>query len=259
MVGIAAVMVIPDHASQAQPPDRGAVALKRSVSALLASVPQEGNVLGSPSAPVTLQFFGDLECSTSRAFTLELLPSIIAKWVRTDELRIEYRSLRTATLSSKVFLAQQSAALAAGRQGKLWYYVEDFYHRQGREGSDYVTGAYLKELAQLVPGLNVWHWNSDRTEPSLAAEVASDEQSAVRRGLDRTPSLLISLTGREGAERRSRQYLVEPLALDSAIEAMLSGASHSSRTRESGRATAERLDTAFRAGATSSEGERVPC
>jgi protein-disulfide isomerase len=40
------------------------------VSRLLAGIPQSGNVLGAPTAPVTLQYFGDLECPVCRAFTL---------------------------------------------------------------------------------------------------------------------------------------------------------------------------------------------
>lgn len=53
----------------------------QEIGALLAGIPESGSTLGSPTAPVTLQYFGDLECSTTRAFTLIALPHIIRKWV----------------------------------------------------------------------------------------------------------------------------------------------------------------------------------
>lgn len=149
---------------------------------------------------MTLQFFGDLQCPTSRAFTLELLPSLISRWVRMGRLRVEYRALRTATPNAEAFMAQQAAALAAGMQRKLWNFIEYFYHEQGRENSGYATEGFLLSLAEQTPGLDVKQWNKDRRETSLAAEVATDEQAAARQGLHETPSLLVGPTpvGQEG-------------------------------------------------------------
>jgi protein-disulfide isomerase len=84
------------------------------VDVLLAGLTQIANALGSPTAPVTLEYFGDLECPFCREFTLGVLPSIIEKSVRAGDLRIEYRALETATREAEVFLAQQVAVLAAG-------------------------------------------------------------------------------------------------------------------------------------------------
>jgi len=247
------------RSSQAKPLSAKTSALGRSIEALLAGIPQGGNALGSPSAPVTLQFFGDLECPTSRAFTLELLPPVISKWVRGGELRVEYHSLRTATPNPEVFSAQQAAALAAGMQDKLWYYVENFYHQQGREDSGYVTDRYLQGLAEQTPGLNVKQWGRDRNEPPLAAEVAIDEQTAVGRGLYSTPSLLIGRTRGGQAEKQPRLYPVEPLALDSAIERLLGQKVHSPRVRSSKLRSSGPLEVAYRTGGLSDGRERTPC
>ncbi len=65
------------------------------VTSLLTGIPQSGNTLGSPAAPVTLQYFGDLECPICRQFTLEgALKPLIEKYVRTGKLKIEYRNAR---------------------------------------------------------------------------------------------------------------------------------------------------------------------
>src|SRR5271154_2263812 len=41
------------------------------VASLLAGIPQRGNTLGDPTAPVTLEYFGDLQCPFCRQFTLD--------------------------------------------------------------------------------------------------------------------------------------------------------------------------------------------
>jgi protein-disulfide isomerase len=164
------------------------------VDALLAGLPESENSLGSATAPLTLQFFGDLECPTARDFTLEVLPQVIRKWVRPGEMRIEYRSLRSVS-EPKAFDAQQVAALAAGMQDKLWYYVEYFYREQGLENSGYVTESYLSALARQISSLNIEAWRSDRSDPQLAAQITEDERVAQAMHLRGTPSFLVGRTG----------------------------------------------------------------
>jgi protein-disulfide isomerase len=174
-----------------------------TVSKLIDGIPQNGNVLGSPTAPVTLEYFGDLECPICKDFTLESLPTIIPTWVRTGKLKIEYRSMSTATGNAEregaepgeTFKSQQVAAYAAGKQNKAWYFIETFYHEQGEEDSGYVNEKYIQEIASQVPGLNLTQWTSDRSDPALASEVLSDEQAANNNGFTGTPSFLIGKTG----------------------------------------------------------------
>jgi protein-disulfide isomerase len=173
------------------PETAAARSVDSSVTTLLAGLPQSGNVLGRPAAPVTLEYFGDLECPVCRSFTVNALPSIISKWVRGGQLRIEYHSLETATREPEVFKSQQVAALAAGKQQKMWNFIETFYHEQGEEDSGYVTEGYIQGIAKQVPGLNLTQWTSERNDPALAGQVESDAQAANTDGFNGTPSFLI--------------------------------------------------------------------
>jgi len=193
-----------------------------TVNALIDGIPQSTNTLGNPNAPVTLQYFGDLECPICKEFTLGALPSIIQKWVRTGKLKIEYRSLETATREPEVFKTQQIAALAAGKQNKMWNFVETFYHEQGEEDSGYVTEKYLQNLAQQVPGLNLAAWTSARNDPALATQVSTDAQAANNAGFTGTPSFLIGKTG-GSAHKLEYSSLTEPASFDEAIEKLLKG------------------------------------
>jgi protein-disulfide isomerase len=198
----------------------GAQPVDKEVTALVGGIPQNGNVLGNPNAPVTLQYFGDLECPICKKFTLGALPSLIQHWVREGKLRIEYRNLETATREPETFKTQQAAALAAGKQGKMWNYLETFYHEQGAEDSGYVTEQYLRNLAEQVPGLNLAKWTKERVKPEYASTIESDAQASNAAGFNGTPSFLI---GHTGGAAKPYQYtsLEDPAGFNEAIEKQL--------------------------------------
>jgi protein-disulfide isomerase len=192
------------------------------ITALLGDIPQNGNVLGRPTAPITLQYVGDLQCPVCRSFTIGALPTIIQKWVRSGELEVEYRSLQTATREPEVFKTQQTAALAAGKQNKMWNFVETFYHEQQEEGTGYVTENYIQAIAKQVPGLSLSKWMSDRSDPALANQVASDEQTANNEGLNGTPAFLIGISGAAASRLEPRSF-TEPAPFNEAIEKLVKG------------------------------------
>ncbi len=187
------------------------------IDALLADIPQSANALGEPLAPVTLEYFGDLECPFCRDFSLDALPPIIQRWVRPGKLRIKYRALQTATREPDVFVAQHVAALAAGVQGAAWQFVETFYVEQGEEGSGYVTETYLEGIASQIPHLDLPRWATERKNPELAKEIANDAEAAESAGLSGTPSFLLGDSG--GAMRTFSP--ASQTSFDAAIEGLL--------------------------------------
>jgi len=195
--------------------------VSHEISSLVGGINQSGNVLGSATAPVTLQYFGDLECPICRDFTLHALPPVITKLVRTGKLRIEYRSLETATREPEVFKTQQIAALAAGKQGKAWNFIETFYHEQGEESSGYVTEKYLQDLASQIPGLNLAKWTNDRSDPALANQVTADAQAANNEGFNGTPSFLIGRSGGAMSKLTYPNSASEPAFVEEAVEKLL--------------------------------------
>jgi len=193
------------------------------VSALLGGIHQSGNVLGSPTAPVSLQYFGDLECPICQKFTLGALPTVISKWVRTGKLKIEYRSLETATREPEVFKSQQVAAYAAGKQNLAWHFIETFYHEQlpeEQEDAGGVTESYIQGIAQQVPGLDLTQWTNDRSDPELTNEVTTDAQAANDAGFTGTPSFLIGKTGSK-LQPYTPSSLTEPGPFSETLEKLL--------------------------------------
>jgi protein-disulfide isomerase len=192
----------------------------RRIEALYAGVPQHGAELGRHGAPVTLQFFGDLECPEARQFVLGALPFVIRRWVRSGDLRIVYRAFPAETIWHNIFRRQQAAALAAGEQGMLWQYLDFFYHAQGPEFTRYATEHFLAAIASEVPGLDRAQWREDRRGDELTHRVMGDLHLAGRYGIDETPAFMIGPTG--GAARHLWHFsLTESAAFDEAIEGVL--------------------------------------
>jgi protein-disulfide isomerase len=161
------------------------------VQRLLAGIPQSGARLGDPKAPVTLVYYGDLQCSACRAFALDGgLSGLIANDVRSGKVQVVYRGFETATPDPRTFQTQQVAALAAGQQSHFWDFTELFYHQQGAEGTGYVTDSYLAGLASQIPGFNMNSWHAARHDPSLVSQVVSEQQAAGAAGIKGTPTLV---------------------------------------------------------------------
>ena len=168
-----------------------------AVQKLLTGIPQNGATLGNASAPVTMTYYGDLECPICRDFTLTGgFPSLVANEVRSGKVKVVYKAFETATQDPNVFKTQQIAALAAGQQQHFWDFAELFYREQGAEGTGYVTATYLSGLAKQIPGFNLTKWQSDRSSATLATQVATDEQTGTKIGVSGTPTLV--MTGPKG-------------------------------------------------------------
>jgi protein-disulfide isomerase len=166
-------------------------AAPQTVNRLLAGIPQAGNRLGRASAPVTVTVYEDLECPVCREFALGGQAQLIANDVRSGRAKLVFRSLQTATPDAATFQTQQAAAAAAGKQRKLWQFVELFYREQGQEGTGYVSDAYLDRLARQVKGLDYSAWLGARNSAAAAAQVSSDMALAQARRFNSTPTIVV--------------------------------------------------------------------
>lgn len=177
---------------------KGKTAVISTVSSLLDGIPQTGTELGNPDAPVTMTYFGDLECPVCAAFTTGAdgggLSQFIGNQVKAGKVKVIYRSFCTATCNDEgqtVFNTQQAAAYSAGLQKKFWNYAETFYREQGAEGSGYVTPSFLNGLATQVPGLDYAEWQTGRTNPNIVSQVSTDQQLAANMQLQGTPTVIM--------------------------------------------------------------------
>ena len=171
-----------------------ALAGAEQTSLLLRGIPQHGNTLGRPGAPVKLVEYGDLQCPICRAFALDTLPTIIRQYVRTGDVQITFRGIAFIGSDSEKALR---AVVAAGAQNRAWNMIDLFYVNQARENSGWVTDSLIQAAAGHVDGLNVATLlaarNSAATD-ALMRTYAADAQRDMG-GQIRTPTFLVGRTG----------------------------------------------------------------
>jgi protein-disulfide isomerase len=165
---------------------------QRNTAALFAGIPQQGIVLGNPKAPVTFVEFADLQCPFCRQYTETVMPSLVANYVRTGKMKMEFRNV--AFLGDDSIRGAQMAE-AAGLQNKLWTFADLFYANQGQESTGYVTDDFLRKIGSGVAGLNVAKAMNDRGTAEVQKRMTDAQTLWQSSGFDGTPSFLVGPTG----------------------------------------------------------------
>ena len=173
---------------------------KADAKQLLNGIPENGNVLGDPNAPVTITEYGDLVCSTCDEFAVTSEPLLIADDVRDGKAKLVYRATETSSgyANGSEFVNTQVAARAAGLQQKEWYFLIILYDEQphlingqSAETEKYVTTAYLQNRAAQVPGLNLIKWQENLVNPTLIQDVHADITAGNQIGVQTTPTVFV--------------------------------------------------------------------
>lgn len=110
----------------------------------LKGIPQNGDILGKPSAPVTVQVFEDPQCPYCREWNVDTLPSVLATYIKTGRIKLQYRGIEIISANSVDGLR---AIYAGAQQNKLWQMVDALYARQGEENSGWITPDLIKTAA----------------------------------------------------------------------------------------------------------------
>jgi protein-disulfide isomerase len=179
----------------------------------LQGIPQSGLLLGEPKAKVTLYEFGDLQCPVCKEYSEQIVPEVIESKVRSGEANLEFRNF---TIISEQSIPAGAAAIAAGKQGKGWNYIELFYRNQGEEASGYVTDEFMTEIAKGAGVPDIAKWDEGRKDKKTISEVEATSSEAQRLGCTGTPCFAV-----EGPSTGGKEYLGTPgeaSLLEEAIE-----------------------------------------
>jgi protein-disulfide isomerase len=114
-------------------------------------IPQDGVLLGSRDAPATLVEFADMQCPFCAQFSRDVLPTVVDRYVAQERIAYE---LRVRAFIGRDSVRAAGAAAVAARQDRLFQFADVFYRNQGPENSGYVTNAFVRSIAEQVPGLD---------------------------------------------------------------------------------------------------------
>lgn len=184
---------------------------------LLKGIPQSAITLGDPKAPVTLTEFADLQCPFCKQYTEQTFPTVVAKYVRTGKVKLVFRNY--AFISGDSLIAAR-AAEAAGKQNKLWNFIDVFYNNQGEEKTGYVTDQFLRKIADGA-GVDADKMLADRKDPAVDTAIAEAQQVAQQAGVNSTPTFLIQKGN--AAPKKVSASAFDPNEFTKAIDAELAG------------------------------------
>jgi protein-disulfide isomerase len=121
-------------------------------------IPQAGDRFGSADAPVTIQVFNDLQCSSCRADFLTTIPSLAEDYVRPGDVKLLMRHYSAARnpLELGFFGAE-----AAARQGYGWQYTYLFFRNQDEAERFGVGEKFMASLAGSIGEMDVPEWERD--------------------------------------------------------------------------------------------------
>jgi Thioredoxin len=128
---------------------------------IFGGVPQEGDRLGSSDAPVTIQVFNDLQCSSCREDFLSTIPGLVNAYARPGDVKLLMRHYSVAEnpLELGFFGAE-----AAAEQGYGWQYTYLFFRNQDEAERFGVNQDFLDSVAGGIEELNEPEWLSDLEE-----------------------------------------------------------------------------------------------
>jgi Na+:H+ antiporter, NhaA family len=145
------------------------------------------HIRGNPSAPVTLEEFGDFQCPTCGTYYSEL-KKIEAEFG--DNLRVIFRESPLVPMHEHALMAAQ-AAEAAGLQGKFWEMHDKLYENQ-------TTWTPAKDLVPIFVdyakqiGIDPDRFMKDLNGEQVAQRIFQDGKRVHALGLNGTPTFFVN-------------------------------------------------------------------
>jgi protein-disulfide isomerase len=162
------------------------------VEQLFAGIPQNGNVLGNPKAPVTVIEYVDLQCPFCRQFETEAMPTILENYVRKGKAKLEARVISFIGPDSQ---RGREAALAAAKQNKMFNFAQLLYDNQGPENTGWLSDDIIKSAAASIPGLDASKLENDRSSESVKGQMDTIDSQAAESDVNSTPTIYVVRKG----------------------------------------------------------------
>jgi protein-disulfide isomerase len=166
-------------------PDSDAIAQQ------LGGIPQQGNVLGKASAPVTMVEYIDLQCPVCRQFETEVMPTLIQRYVRTGKVRVEARPIAFIGSDSE---RGRNAMIAAEPQNKAFNFSQILYFNQGAENSGWLDDSMIASAAVSV-GLDPQTILGNMDSQAVSSRASNYDQQSRTDGVSGTPTIGIAKSG----------------------------------------------------------------
>lgn len=164
---------------------------------IFGGVPQEGDRVGSSNAPVSIQIFNDLQCSSCRDDFLSTIPVLVEDYARPGDVQLLMRHYSVARnpLELGFFGAE-----AAAEQNYGWQYTYLFFRNQDEAERFGIDEDYLDTIAGSIEELDEPEWLSyleenGGTDGPIAARLDGYEELGTELGIRTGQAAIVSGPG----------------------------------------------------------------
>ncbi|MGQ9573520.1 MAG: DsbA family protein [Dehalococcoidia bacterium] len=154
--------------------------------------PVQGNVLGSPDAPVTIVAYSDFQCPYCAQAATGVVRQIEEDYLATGKAKLVFKHF--AFEGEESIRAAQAAECAAD-QNRFWDYHDMLFLNQRIPFTSENLKAFAREL-----GLDTASFNVCLDLETHAEKVAADRAEGKRRGVSGTPTFYVGPTQIVGAK-----------------------------------------------------------
>jgi protein-disulfide isomerase len=168
----------------------GSLAGAAEANNLFKGIPQNGEVVGNPKAPIEMEMFIDVQCPVCQSYEVSNLPTVVQRYIRTGKVQLHVKPW--------AFLGPQSTTgrlgvIAAAQQNKGYEYAKVLYDTQpaNSENSGWLTGREMAVIAASVDGLNLAQWRDDVNGSASQATASAVDKLATQKKVSGTPTILV--------------------------------------------------------------------
>jgi len=150
----------------------------------------DGNALGDPNAPVTIEVYSDFKCPACEYFFEAIEPQIIQQYVETGLVYFIYHTFGDRINPPQSGITAQ-ALYCAEDQGNFWEMHDYIYSNFDYGVSKGFTVKAMEKMAELI-GLDTNVFSSCLADNTHTDKLDQDVENGTAEGIPGTPSVILN-------------------------------------------------------------------
>jgi protein-disulfide isomerase len=153
----------------------------------------DGEALGSASAPVVLEVWGDFQCPICARNALDVEPSLVNRYVMANQLRIVHNEIDILGRGGDESKLPAIGAYCANEQSRYWDYAHRIYANQAGENQGGFKRDRLVQIATAA-GLDGATFTACLDSKAAADAFAVQQAQGQQLAINQTPTMFLNGT-----------------------------------------------------------------
>ena len=154
----------------------------------------DGTTIGKTDAALTMEVYGDFQCPICGRHSLDVEPTLVAKYVQDGKLRIVHHEIDLLGRGGDESRIPAIGAVCANDQHKYWEYSHWIYNNQAGEN---IGGFKRERVVQIAvaAGLDEAGFSTCLDSPAAADAVKTiTDKATTELGINSTPTIYLNGT-----------------------------------------------------------------